>query len=511
MRALALALALSALPLAAVAEPVAPPPPDGGCVGEDCAPPPTTTPVVPTGTPQELERWLTDKITAALDTPTLRGARLGVSVIDVESGRSIFARNDKQLLNPASNVKLFTTAAALSLLGPEFRWKTTLYIDGSLTSGELKGRLYLQGRGDPTLVIEDLWKLTTDLWARGVRKIQGDLVVDDAYFDEVRLGPGFDQKQEDAPFRAPNGAVSLNYNAVAIHVLPGATDAAPARVLLDPETPYFVIHNEVRTVAKGRTSLTLELREQEAAMDITVRGRISKSDGGRTELRRIAHPDLYTANALRELLIRRGIKVTGNIVRGTVPQSARAVVQHASAPLSVVVREVNKRSSNFMAEQLVKTIGAEVGGRPGTWPKGLAAIADFLEKLGIPKVDYKMQNGSGLYDTNRFSTGQATTLLRAQFRDFRVASDFVGSLAVAGADGTISHRLSGTLAERQIRAKTGTLSGTSSLAGYAGWPNRPPLAFAIFVNGLGEGATSQARTAQDEICRLLVTYLSAQK
>lgn len=474
--------------------------------------PPVPTPVVPTGTPAELERWLSDKIAATLDAPTLRGAKLGISVVDVESGRPLFTRNDKELLNPASNVKLFTTAAALSLLGPEFRWKTTLYIDGALSQGELKGRVYLQGRGDPTLVIEDLWKLATDLWARGVRKISGDLVVDDTYFDEVRLGPGFDQKQEDAPFRAPNGAVSLNYNAVAIHVLPGPTDAAPARVLLDPETPYFVIHNEVRTVAKGRTSIVIELREQEAAMDITVRGRISKNDGGRTELRRIAHPDLYAAHALKELLARRGIKVGGNIVRGAVPSATgRAVVQHVSQPLSVVVREINKRSSNFMAEQLVKTLGAEIGGRPGTWPKGLAAIADFLEKQGIQRTEYKMGNGSGLYDTNRFSTAQATTLLRSTFRDFRVASDFVGSLSVAGADGTISHRLAGSIAERQVRAKTGTLSGTSSLAGYAGWPNRPPLAFAIFVNGLGEGATAQARAAQDEICRLLVTFLSAQK
>ncbi len=518
MRALALGLAL----LASAATPVrgdappAPGAPDGGCPPNDesCAPAsPIAAPtlVVPTGTPAQLEAWLRERISAVLEAPALRSARLGVSVIDVDSGRAIFARNDKELLNPASNVKLFTTAAALSLLGPEFRWKTTVYVDGSVSSGEIKGRVYLQGRGDPTLVIEDLWKIATDLWARGVRKIQGDLVVDDTYFDEVRLGPGFDQKQEDQPFRAPNGAVSLNYNAVAIHILPGAADAAPGRVLLDPETPYFVIHNEVRTVAKGRTSLAIELREQEAAMDITVRGRISKSDGGRTELRRIAHPDLYTAYAFRELLARRGIKLTGTIVRGAVPTQARALVQHVSSPLSVVVREINKRSSNFMAEQLVKTLGAEVGGKPGSWPKGLAAIADFLDKLGIGRADYKMQNGSGLYDTNRFTTAQATQLLRSVSRDFRVAADFVGSLAVAGADGTISHRLSGTVAERQVRAKTGTLQGTSSLAGYAGWPNRSPLAFAIFVNGLSDGATSQARAAQDEICRLLVTYLSAIK
>jgi D-alanyl-D-alanine carboxypeptidase/D-alanyl-D-alanine-endopeptidase (penicillin-binding protein 4) len=463
----------------------------------------------PAGTPAERQKWLTDQIDAALKDPESTGAKVGIQVAEVESGKVLYARNDAQLFNVASNVKLFTTAAALALLGPEYRWKTVVYADGPIVGGELKGRLYLSGHGDPTLVIEDLWRIVSDLWAIGLRKVSGDLAVDDTFFDDVRVGPAFDQKQEDLPFRAPSGALSLNFNSVGVHVLPGAGDGQPARVVIDPPTPYFVVVNEARTIAEGRTSLVVESLDAPEHTEIHVRGRIRAGDPGALQLRRVAHPDLYTAHAFRELLVRRGIKVTGAIVRAPAPEGARAFTAHYSQPLGVAVRDVNKRSNNFMAEQILKTLGAETGGRPGTWPKGLDAVAAFLERLGVQRKDYKMQNGSGLYDSSRFAPTQLVTLLRSAYKDFRYSADFLGSLALAGADGTVSHRMEGGLAERYVRAKTGTLQGVSCLSGYAGAPLRQPLAFAIFMNNLTDAAAVRGRKAQDQIAEALVAYLLA--
>jgi D-alanyl-D-alanine carboxypeptidase/D-alanyl-D-alanine-endopeptidase (penicillin-binding protein 4) len=232
-------------------------------------------------------------------------------------------------------------------------------------------------------------------------------------------------------------------------------------------------------------------------------------DPAHVEYRRVAHPDLYAGYAFRELLARRGIKLTGKVVRMPAPPGARALVTHYSAPLGVLVRDVNKRSNNFMAEQVLKTLGAETGGKPGTWQKGTDAVARFLDGLGIPAGQYKMTNGSGLYDSNRFSPAQLVGLLRTAYRDFRFAADFVGSLALAGADGTIGHRMEGGQAERFVRAKTGTLAGVSCLSGYAGAPGKMPLAFSILMNDLGEPATSEARRAQDAIAEALVIYLQA--
>ena len=471
----------------------------------------TPTPVVssPSGTPADKQKWLAQQIDGALGDPLLAGAKGGVAVNDVDSGKLLYGKNEAQLFNPASNTKLFTTAAALAMLGPEYRWKTIVYTDGALAGGELKGRLYLKGHGDPTLVIEDLWRVVSELWSMGVRKVSGDLAVDDTFFDDVRLGPGFDQKLEDLPFRAPNGALSLNYNAVGVHILPGPSDGAPARVVIDPQTPYFAVTNEARTVAVGRTLLTVESRDAPEHTEILVKGRIRLGDPGQTQLRRVTHPDLYAANAFRELCARRGIKITGSVVRAATPSGARALSAHYSQPLGVAVRDVNKRSNNFMAEQILKTLGAETVGRPGTWQKGLDAVASFLERLGINRADYKMVNGSGLYDTNRFSPSQLVKLLSTAYKDFRFASDFIGSLALAGADGTIGHRMEGGLAERFVRAKTGTLQGVSCLAGYAGAPGHAPIAFAIFMNSVPDPGTAAARKAQDAIAEALVAYLLA--
>jgi D-alanyl-D-alanine carboxypeptidase/D-alanyl-D-alanine-endopeptidase (penicillin-binding protein 4) len=462
----------------------------------------------PTGSLADKTKWLAHEIDSILNDAALSGARIGIAVADIESGRILYSKNETTLFNPASNVKLVTTAAALALLGPEYRWKTVAYADGPIAAGELKGRLFLKGHGDPTLVIEDLWKMVSDLHALGVRKITGDLVFDESFFDDVRLGPGFAQKQEDAPYRAPNGALSLNYNAVSVRVLPGVSESAPARVVIDPSTPYFELMNEARTDT-ARTQITVESRELKENMQIVVRGRVRIDSPGVVELRRIGHPALYTAYAFRELCLRRGIKIAGTVKRGLVPSGARVLTTHYSQPLGVATRDVNKRSNNFMAEQILKTIGAETGGRPGTWQKGLDGVAAFLEKIGILRKDYKMTNGSGLYDSNRFSPTQLVTLLRSAYRDFRFSADFIGSLALAGADGTIGHRMEGSPAERYVRAKTGTLLGVSCLAGYAGAPGHAPIAFAIFLNEVPENGTQKARAAQDRIAETLVAYLLA--
>jgi serine-type D-Ala-D-Ala carboxypeptidase/endopeptidase (penicillin-binding protein 4) len=504
-------VALAQVPDAGSAPPRPAEVPDGGAAGKFTPPPATRTAVTssPAGSPAERQKWLKEQIDSALGDPELAHAKMGVDVVDVDSGKTLYARNDAGLFNPASNVKLFTTAASLAILGPEYRWKTVVYADAPISGGELKGRLYLKGHGDPSLVVEDLWRVVTDLYAGGLRKVSGDLAVDDTFFDDVRVGPGFEQKSEDLPFRAPNGALSLNYNAVGVHVLPGADDAAAARVVVDPQTPYFTVVNEARTVASGRTAITVEARETPDHTELKVSGRIRIGDAGQMQLRRVAHPDLYTANAFRELLSRRGIKVTGNIVREATPSTAKALSAHYSQPLGVVVRDVNKRSNNFMAEQILKTLGAETGGRPGTWAKGIDAVAGFLERLGIARKDYKMTNGSGLYNSNLFSPAQLTTLLRLAYKDFRFAADFIGSLALAGADGTIGHRMEGGLAERYVRAKTGTLAGVSCLAGYAGAPGHAPLAFAIFMNEVPDLSSGKARHAQDAIAEALVAYLLA--
>jgi serine-type D-Ala-D-Ala carboxypeptidase/endopeptidase (penicillin-binding protein 4) len=181
---------------------------------------------------------------------------------------------------------------------------------------------------------------------------------------------------------------------------------------------------------------------------------------------------------------------------------------HDSAPLAVVVQDLNKRSNNFAAEQLLRTMGAEINGRPGSWDKGLKAVARYLTGIGIKAGTYQMNNGSGLYDSNRFSATQIATILRAASHDFRISAEFLASLAIAGTDGTIAHRMGATLAERYVRAKTGTLANVSCLSGFAGSPGHLPLVFSILVNDVAN--PNDARRAQDRIAEILVAYLEGE-
>ncbi len=476
--------------------------------------------VAPPGDPAQRLKWLEARIDQVTQVLLPTRARVGIAVLDVDSGRLLYGKNDVAPLNIASNVKLFTTAAALALLGPEYRFKTVLSAERGADRSEYKN-LYLRGYGDPSLSTEDLWKLTLELSSRGIKRIKGDIIIDDSFFDDQRVGPAFEQKNQDNAYRAPQGAVSLNYNAVGIRVQPGGGDGQPPRVALDPQSAYFVISNEARTVQSGRTSLVVEASEEKDAPPgrertvIRVRGTIRASDSGQDFNKRVAHPDLYAGATLLELLTRRGIQVGGKVSRGTAPPTALLVDSHYSQPLGVLARNINKHSNNFMAEQVLKSLGADSSGKPGSWQKGLQAVSRYLETLGIAPGKYQMVNGSGLFDSNRFTATQVVMLLRAAYRDFRFAADFVASLALAGADGTIGHRMAGSVAERYVRAKTGTLSGISCLSGYAGAPApgsqplRPPLAFSILVNDLGEdGSVQPAKRLQDAVVEALVTYLS---
>jgi D-alanyl-D-alanine carboxypeptidase/D-alanyl-D-alanine-endopeptidase (penicillin-binding protein 4) len=217
-----------------------------------------------------------------------------------------------------------------------------------------------------------------------------------------------------------------------------------------------------------------------------------------TVWRRIDDPALYLGHTLRRLLEVRGVKFAGRVRSGTVPQGARLVHVAQSESLGEIVRRLNKSSNNFVAEQLLKTLGAHAKGAPGSWPKGIEAVEEFLADAGIPRGAYLMKNGSGLNDTNRFSARQLVTLLRAMWARFPLHAEYVASLPVAGRDGTIRWRMEGSEAQGRLRAKTGTLENVTSLSGYVETAGRRTLAFAILVNDF-PGRASGAVRAVDAI------------
>jgi serine-type D-Ala-D-Ala carboxypeptidase/endopeptidase (penicillin-binding protein 4) len=463
----------------------------------------------PAGQAQAPSRAGSHALTAAIDDLVLNGplaeARAGVCVVSLDSGATLYARGADQLLNPASNVKLFTAAAALARLGPEFRFDTEVSTDGASAGlpGGAARSLYVRGKGDPALTTERLHALASDLAHLGLRRV-GDLVLDDGWFDAVRVGPGFDQEAGDKAYLAPAGALSLNFNTVAVHVGPGERPGAPGRVELEPESAYLEVVNRTTTGGPraARRLVVAATPLPGGRLRVLVEGRLPA--GGRTSVssRRIDDPPRYLGETLRRLLEQHGVKVTGRVKLGPVPADARLLHVAESEPLGVLVRRLQKTSNNFMAEQLLKALGAATAGPPGSWGSGVAAVEAFLSEVGIPRGAYVMKNGSGLNDANRFSARQTVQLLAAMARRFPLAFEFLAALPVAGKDGTIRTRMEGTDAVGQVLAKTGTLDGVVTLSGYVETAGHERLAFAIFVNDHG-GRNGAVTHRVDELAALL--------
>ena len=448
--------------------------------------------LAPPSAAAEPPRELKGTVDEILARSALSGARVGILVSDVETGKVLYARDADALLNPASNVKLFTSAAVLSRLGPEFRFETEFRVDPASRGQATIRSLYVRGKGDPTLVTERLWAIAGELAGLGVQRI-GELVLDDGYFDEERVGPGFDQESGDRAYLAPTGALSLNFNSVAIHATPGDARGKPGRVTLEPQSDYLELVNRTRTIPpRAIRRLVPSSTRDGGRQRIVVDGRLPLGSRPVAVWRKIDDPRAYFGQTLKRLLELRGVKV-GRVRPGAAPEGARLVHVAESESLGEIVRRLNKTSNNFVAEQLLKTLGAEVRGAPGTWAGGIAAAEEFLAEVGLPRGSFVMRNGSGLNDANRFSARQTVTLLRAMWGRFPVAAEFLASLPVAGRDGTIRWRMGGTDAAGRLRAKTGTLENVTSLSGYVETVDREKLAFAILVNDFSGRPSKAAR------------------
>jgi D-alanyl-D-alanine carboxypeptidase/D-alanyl-D-alanine-endopeptidase (penicillin-binding protein 4) len=330
-------------------------------------------------------------------------------------------------------------------------------------------------------------------------------VVEPPHFD--------DQKTETAGFRAPVASFGVARSTVTVTVV--ADPGGAATVTLDPDPgDYFMLLNKgVTSVTHGRTRLKVDVKPKADHIEIDVAGQIRWGEGSWEVRKRVVDPLRFAGEVFRRALVESGVKVKAHAIgRGTVPATAKLLASHDSAPLSDVLRHMNKVSDNYLAESVLKTLGAETRTTPGpaTWDDGRAAMRGYLAKIGMPAAGYRADNGSGLFDATEVSAKQITTVLRAAHQDFRIGPDLIASLPVGGVDGTLAKRWHGHAARGRIRAKTGTLDKVSTLAGYLGVDSEHPIAFAILFNDIPLGHRSEAKAAADDMVDALAAYLAAQ-
>ena len=431
----------------------------------------------------------------------VRPGQLGLYVRSVSTAQTLYSHNAATRRIPASNVKLFTAAAALARLGPDYRFATDFYAKGKVRGGVLRGNLYLKGYGDPLFVHEKMRDLVRRLKLRGVRHIKGDLVADDTFFDRKKHGRGWRVGHSIRPYLAPHGALSLNFGLANLLMAPGDGVGRPAMANLEPPSRALGLRAKVKTSRGGRLRIWLGRKHTKGKDVVEVRGSIPVGNRVKRYRVPVTDPTAFTAGAVAAELKRQEIALKGGIRRAATPPDAMLLVRNLSPALSEAVSGLNKFSNNFVAEQVLKTMGAEVHGVPGTAEKGLRVVRDFLISSGVSAKEIALADGSGLSRMNRASPRALATLLEAAHNDFRLRPEFVASLAVFGVDGTVKKRRRRGVDSRRVRVKTGVLNGVRAFSGYAAARNGEILAFSVLMNG----NACRPKSLTGEVVRAMVT------
>src|SRR5277367_3582194 len=431
--------------------------------------------------------------------PVNRG-EWGLLVVDSVTGDTLYERNADSYFVPASNMKLLTTALALDKLGADFRFRTTLEANGTLSSnGLLSGDLILVGRGDPNLSNRKfpfeqteefdgppekvLAELADTIVKRGVTEISGDVVGDDSYFPRERYPDGWEIDDMVWEYGAAVSAIVVNDNTVTLLLTPGEKAGEPATLLIDPPIAEFHVINQVVTSAP-REKADLRLTREPGSETVVLTGTFPAKATPRKLVLAIQEPAQFAATLLAHSLEERGVKIHGKIRAIHEPDPAEAtrtvLAEHLSTPLSDSVKLVNKISQNLHTEVLLRT-AARQDGRWAT-PEDLAKYpAEFYAKVGIAPDDVVQTDGSGLSRHDLVTPRAFVTLLQyAQKQSW--FPDYYASLPVAGVDGTLNERMKEAGIAGRIHAKTGSVSHVRTLTGFAETMGGRRLIFSFLSN-----------------------------
>lgn len=425
---------------------------------------------------------LKDRLQKVLKSYSVPSSNLGLAVIDLGKGHPVaFGLNEKQEFIPASITKVVTAAAVLQRLGSSFKFQTTLWSASAMKDGVLKGDLILKGGGDAGFVSESMWFLVNELVRTGIKKIDGNILVDDTDFDQIRADPSRDPERVDRAYDAPVGAMSFNWNSINIYVRPTQVGQPPS-VYVDTISDGFIVENKAKTVNK--TGSTIEI--QRAGDKIRVGGTIGINNNEVVVYKNIDDPLDWSGRNLVYFLSQRGILVTGKVKPGKKPDNAKMLAKAESKPVSQHVADMMKFSNNYVAEMLTKNLAAQAGVTPATIEGGMKIVRANLEAMDIAPANFTLVNPSGLSRRNKMRALDLAQVLAKSQAHFPTFAEFMTALPLAGIDGTLKNRMKNPPAQGWVRAKTGLLTGVVGLAGYAGRKDGSIMAFAFIFNGKAE-------------------------
>lgn len=430
-------------------------------------------------------------------------ADIAVYVKSMRYGDALYAHNIYHTLTPASTLKIFTAEAALLFLGAEYRFSTQLLTDAkSYKNGVLQGNLYVVLTGDPTLTYNGLLELASTLKGLNIDAIAGNVYIDNSAYDQSFYGPGWEWKDKNYCYAAPISASIINHNCLAFKVAPAKETGRAAVIVKSKDYFYPAIKNSVITKAK-RLTCGVRLSTTTHSM-ISIEGCMRKGHDAAGVSYVVTDIPEYNRALFKSLLARLPVRVYGTVTFGSAPENLLLIGQHASQPLYVIVNDMLKKSDNVIAGALFKKLGQLYTNHPGSWENGSQAVSRILTKhAGLDVSGMRVLDGSGLSPNNVVRPTQMMQLLDFAYHHSPTSKAFISALPIAGVDGTLKHRMWNIA--RKVRAKTGTISGVTTLAGYVVTHDQEPLAFVIMING-DKGKGWQYKAIEDNIATFLTLY-----
>ncbi len=445
---------------------------------------------------------LAARIRAAIaSSPVAANAYWGIEIADATSGTVIFSSNAQHFFVPASNIKLLTTALTLTRIGAQSRIRTTVTAAQLPDSqGVITGDLFLNGAGDPSLKTVDLESLANQLYERGIRRIEGAIVGDDSLFLWEPYNPGWSIDDAVEGYGAPVSALSLNDNALTLHVL-------PTGITFEPPVPLFTVENQIQPDIGLPKRIHYERLPGSPALRLW--GTMPPMEADTAIMLGVDDPARYAALVLFNALQSRGVQVVGkaqarHLLSGSEPLPPKPLAilaEHESAPLVEDLRLTDKTSQNQHAETYLRLVSSLQAGQ-GSRADGLLQLHTFLEEAGVNQEEYNIYDGSGLSRLNVLTPHAVVTLLRFMYKS-PANEDWLSLLSIGGVDGTLENRMKAHRLQGRVIGKTGSLSHVSALSGYVKRRSGKEFAFSILVNNYN-GPSSDIRTVIDKICSLLV-------
>lgn len=424
-----------------------------------------------------------------------------ISVYDLTDNKSIYQRNEKLLLRPASNQKILTTSAAYLFLGTDYNFKTEIFHTGNIADSVCTGDVYFKGGFDPDFSSHDLDSLVLEIKKFGIKEIRGNVYADVSAMDSLFWGEGWMWDDDPYSFAAYLTPLCINKNSVMVIATPSQLNNS-VNVETIPRTGFFKIKNSAVTVDTGKTKLKVTRDWLNRRNTIIVGGVMSKSSEPDTTLLNVFNPTFYFLQLTKENCGRNGVKIDGKLDTLTLRNDAEKIFSF-NRNIDAVIHDTNKNSDNLSAEMLLRALAFKYCGKPASARNGIKLLDSLITLSGKDSKTYTLVDGSGLSFYNLVSAELITAILKfLYFQNPEIYTRIYNSFPISGVDGTLKTRMRNSAAYQRVHAKTGTISGAAGLSGYIQSKKNHVIAFSILVQNYS-GASDKARAFQDKICEII--------